>query len=749
MPRPSCIVPHAASHLASWGSSVQEICVLTPLRPPLRFLLYPSQGKVRDHVQAEFFARTLSQRLGKPVLAELARTYQQVAEELAAGAVDMAWATAEQCDHFAPTARAVLRAVRNGRWYYSSALICRAEDPLTLRQLQGKRAAWVDPISTGGHLLALRHLRQHGLNPAELFSEQRFHGSYRQALLAVLRGEADVTSIWTTHPNAHTVNGWLAERLGLEARRLIAFSFTEPHLADGIILTSRMPEADAKALVSALTETSRDGEDSALLFGLFYIEGFTLASSLRPDTVPQAPMAQRTEHLAVELDEQEHCGRLWSSTGTAFGRKLLDTRGQPLAEVLPPETVAPLEALVRTARQNGTGGRVELSLEVNGEARVYFAEVLPRPPSEGEGPGLALLVRDVTGQQALEAELYRLASFPQLHPEPMMEVELDGAPRYANPAAHMAFPELLWRGVSHPVVAAALKTVWQGSHSEGPPLVNVGGHDWELVVSYLHDIGVIRVFAKDVTSRKQLEASLLHADRMSALGKLAAGVGHQMNNPLAFLMANLSFAREEIVRLRTAILGTGTERVVPRELDDVVDSLSESLEGADRLKTIVEDLRLLAREPPRHKTKVNVHPVLEDTLKLVRNELRHRARLEKDFQPVPLVEADESRLGQVFLNLMLNAVQAMSDQDAARNVLLVATRTSPTGEAVVEVTDTGAGMTPEVLARLFEPFFTTRAKNVGMGLSVSHAIVTSLGGMLRAESQPGVGTRFTVILPAA
>jgi signal transduction histidine kinase len=330
----------------------------------------------------------------------------------------------------------------------------------------------------------------------------------------------------------------------------------------------------------------------------------------------------------------------------------------------------------------------------------------------------------------------------------MMELELDGAPRYANPAAHLAFPDLLWLGVSHPLVEAALKFTWQGLPSEGQPLVHVSGRYWELVVSHLKDMAVIRVFAKDVTSRKQLETSLLQADRMSNMGKLAGQVGHQINNPLAFLMANLSFAREEITRLR-AILRAGKERIVLQEIDDVVDALGESQEGAERLKLIVQDFRLLAREPPRHKAKVNVHPVLEDTLKLVRNELRHRARLEKDFQPVPLVEADEARLGQVFLNLMLNAVQAMSEQDAARNVLTVTTRLSPEGQVVVEVQDTGSGMTPEVLSKLGEPFFTTRPNSVGMGLSVSHAIVTSLGGTLRAESQPGVGTRFTVTLPPA
>ncbi|HZH79268.1 MAG TPA: ATP-binding protein, partial [Archangium sp.] len=112
-------------------------------------------------------------------------------------------------------------------------------------------------------------------------------------------------------------------------------------------------------------------------------------------------------------------------------------------------------------------------------------------------------------------------------------------------------------------------------------------------------------------------------------------------------------------------------------------------------------------------------------------------------------EGDETRLGQVFINLLQNAVQAMSELDAARNVLRVATYTGPGGEVVVEVQDTGAGMSREVLARLFEPFFTTKPASTGLGLSVSHAIVTSLGGTLRAESREGVGTTLSITLPAA
>jgi two-component system NtrC family sensor kinase len=301
-------------------------------------------------------------------------------------------------------------------------------------------------------------------------------------------------------------------------------------------------------------------------------------------------------------------------------------------------------------------------------------------------------------------------------------------------------------GMRHSLVEAALASLQRGRAQGGVPVVEIAHEYWELVISSLQEAGVIRVFAKNVTTRKMMEARLLHADRMAALGSLAARVGHEMNNPLAYVMANLSFAREEITRLRQAIRSGKGEGVL-EEFDEVLEALGESREGADRLRLIVQDLHLLVREPPAHRAWVNVHQVLEDGLKAVRNDLRHRARVEKDFQLVPLVEADEARLGQVFLNLMLNAVQAMSDREAARNVLRVATRTSPAGEVIVEIEDTGEGMKPEVLVRLFEPFFTTRPSSMGMGMSVSHAIVTSLGGTLRVESQPGVGTRVTVTLP--
>jgi signal transduction histidine kinase len=616
-----------------------------------------------------------------------------------------------------------------------------------LETLKGTRAAWVAPRSTGGYLMPLRHLTAQGLSAGDTFSEQRFHGTYRKALLAVLAGEADVASIYSSHPEENTVRAYLAEHVGADERKLIPFEFTGPSPADGLIFTYRMPEADVTALVSVLTSLAGSGAGLEPLLGLFDSEGFVLASTPRPPPPPRT--ARRAEYLAVDLDAQERCMRLWTPTGVAFGRDVRQAEGRPLEAVLGPEAGAALVALARAARHSGVGGRVEYRMEVEGETRWYAAEATVRmPATEAASPTTALLVRDVTELRALEEELYRLASFPLLHPEPMMELGPGGELHYANPAAHTAFPDLLVRGAGHPLVEAAQAWAKRGAAvGESPPIVQLSGRYWELSVSPLVDPEGLRVFAKNVTARKQMEAQLFKADRMAALGSLAAAVGHEMNNPLAFMMANLGFAREELGRLKAALRAEG--HALAGDVDDMLEALTEATDGADRLKGIVQDLRLLSRAPPEHRETVDMVPVLEHALGLVRGELRHRARLEKDFRPVPRVEGDEARLVQVFVSVLLNAVQAMNELDATRNVLRVSTYTGPAGEAVVEVQDTGVGMPPEVLARVFEPFFTTRPASTGLGLSVSHAIITSLGGTLRAESREGVGTTLTVILPAA
>jgi PAS domain S-box-containing protein len=242
---------------------------------------------------------------------------------------------------------------------------------------------------------------------------------------------------------------------------------------------------------------------------------------------------------------------------------------------------------------------------------------------------------------------------------------------------------------------------------------------------------------RDISERKRNEAQLRLTDRLSAMGALAAGVAHEINNPLSFVLGNLEWALERIP-------GDGGE--------GVRTALEEARDGARRVQEIVGDLKTFSRseEGSESRRAIDVVPVIRSSLNIAQNQLRHRARLVTDLQPVAAVEASEQRLGQVFLNLLINAAHAIPRNATAENTIYVGTRTAPDGSVVVEVRDTGEGMSPEVIRRIFEPFFTTKAgEGTGLGLSICHGIVRSLGGRIEVESAPGRGSTFRVVLPRA
>jgi signal transduction histidine kinase/ligand-binding sensor domain-containing protein len=237
---------------------------------------------------------------------------------------------------------------------------------------------------------------------------------------------------------------------------------------------------------------------------------------------------------------------------------------------------------------------------------------------------------------------------------------------------------------------------------------------------------------------------LVHAEKMAAVGTLAAGVGHEINNPLAFIIANLNYASEEV---REAAQEEGKRE----RWAEVEEALGEALQGADRVRRIVQDLRTFSRLAPEHRERVELHAVLDSTLSVADGQVRPRARVVKDYGAVPPVLVDESRLGQVFLNLLMNAAQAIPEGHPQANEIRVSTRQDERGRAVVSVRDTGTGIAPEVLPRIFEPFFTTKPVGVGtgLGLSICHTYVQAMGGEIRVQSELGRGATFEVVLPPA
>jgi len=264
------------------------------------------------------------------------------------------------------------------------------------------------------------------------------------------------------------------------------------------------------------------------------------------------------------------------------------------------------------------------------------------------------------------------------------------------------------------------------------------------------------------SERTQMEEQLLISERMASVGTLAAGVGHEINNPLAALMANLQFATEDVARLvedvraKSAVadrpdIDERTGEWLAAQLQRIEEPLRDARESADRVRSIVKDLKIFSRSNEEKSGPVDVRRVLESSLRMAWNEIRHRARLIERYDDVAAVEGNEGRLGQVFLNLIVNAAQSIPEGRANQNEIRVSTRENAEGRVVVEIQDTGAGISEAVLAKIFEPFFTTKpvGMGTGLGLAICRRIVAGLGGQIVVESQVGIGTLIRTILPVA
>jgi PAS domain S-box-containing protein len=247
-------------------------------------------------------------------------------------------------------------------------------------------------------------------------------------------------------------------------------------------------------------------------------------------------------------------------------------------------------------------------------------------------------------------------------------------------------------------------------------------------------------FARDVTVRKEIEARLAQSERLAALGTLLAGIAHEMNNPLSYTLLGIE----------QAIAAMQGAAIPPEVAAKLGEALEGARHGATRVAAVVGQIRASSRLDSEQRGPVDLRAVVEAALRVTHNEVHHRARLVTEYGALPPVVGSAQRLEQVFLNLVVNAIQALPD-GRAENEIRVVMRTGPAGEAVVTVSDNGPGIPAEVRSRIFDPFFTTKSVGlgVGLGLSICHGIVTAHGGTINVVSEERRGTTFEVSLPAA
>lgn len=244
----------------------------------------------------------------------------------------------------------------------------------------------------------------------------------------------------------------------------------------------------------------------------------------------------------------------------------------------------------------------------------------------------------------------------------------------------------------------------------------------------------------DVTERKLLQERLFLAERMASIGTLAAGVGHEINNPLTYIVLNLTLIERE---LKTLVLPSASQARLAHMVD-------QARYGTERVSGIVRDLQALTRVPEQRVGRVELVPVLERCLEIADHQIRHRARVIRELAPVPRVRGSEGRIVQLFLNLLVNAAQAIPIGSADTNWIKVTTRAEK-WSAIVEIADSGIGIAPDVMGRIFDPFFTTKqiGEGTGLGLAICRSIVTAMGGEISVDSTPGTGSTFRVVLPAS
>jgi len=479
------------------------------------------------------------------------------------------------------------------------------------------------------------------------------------------------------------------------------------------------------------------------------------------------PLLAAAEHaglgVSVTLQEGNEFRRIFVNDAAArtLGYPSEELVGTSVLLTFAPEEMHRMETMARQWREGVQIPRFLETIVLRKDGTRVPVEVAYSQVTLDGKPATIAFLRDITERKRTEEALRESeALFRKLieaAPDAVLVSRSDRSV-YANPVylrltGYDSFEELATKGFDmlHPDDRAkgysrrrqVMESAEPGTPREYRIMRRDGQSVWVECVSLAIDFEgspALLTFMRDISERRENQAQLIQTDRMATIGTLAAGVAHELNNPLAYILLNLGLFEREL----------GDLVHDPDDKERIKIRLRTLQEGAERMATIVRDLRSFCRPNSKTLRPVDLRQVLESAINMAMNELKDRARIVRDYSPVPAVVADSARLGQVFLNLLLNAAQAMAETDSSQSENEVRVTLRPDGDRIrVEITDSGHGIAPDIIGRVFEPFFTTKPVGIGtgLGLSISQTIVMSMQGELTVESEPGRGATFAVLLP--
>ncbi|RMH44812.1 MAG: PAS domain S-box protein [Deltaproteobacteria bacterium] len=465
--------------------------------------------------------------------------------------------------------------------------------------------------------------------------------------------------------------------------------------------------------------------------------------------------------ISITVDRGDRLERLYVNRAAA------DLLGYGVDEVADMPPMLPVAAderdrvafIARRARDTGAApAPLTTALVARDGRRIPVELTFARTEYRGL-PATIAFIRDVTDRAAIAAALreseHRFRSLADEAPD-SITVAADGRFVYANRAAAAALgydepDELIGKPVAAIVPSDELPRMRErmaralAGERLGPSEYTGIRKDGGRMTMEISSVRVawdgrpaLLGVGRDVSDRRRRQEEIIRASQLAAVGQLAAGVAHEINNPLTFVLLNLERIRRELAASPLSHL--------QQHVEDVID-------GAERIRAVVGDLLSFARAPAAGRTPapVDVVAVVDSALRLAGHALRRCARVERTVAAVPPVPIDRARLGQVVLNVLLNAADALDGRDPDSGHIAVRVTEAPPGAVEIAISDNGPGVAESDVDRVFEPFFTTKpaGRGTGLGLAICRTIVEAAGGSIALDSHPGTGTTVRIRLPTA